>query len=100
MTVNKTTVNEKTVLHTSKLARLGFVDTEKLELFAKQMEQIVAYMDILKAADTTGVEPMFSPLRLTAPLREDAARAQHTREEELANAPEKDQGFFLVPKIL
>jgi aspartyl-tRNA(Asn)/glutamyl-tRNA(Gln) amidotransferase subunit C len=93
-------VNKEIALHTSRLARLGLAETEKLELFARQMEQIVKYMDILKSADTTGAEPLFSPMRRTAPLREDVAHSLYTRDEELANAPEKDAGFFLVPKIL
>jgi aspartyl-tRNA(Asn)/glutamyl-tRNA(Gln) amidotransferase subunit C len=93
-------VNKETVLHTGKLARLGFAEAEKLELFAGQMEQIVEYMDILKSADTTGIEPLFSPMRRTAPPREDLARPGCPREEELSNAPEAEQGFFVVPKVL
>ncbi|MDR1242854.1 MAG: Asp-tRNA(Asn)/Glu-tRNA(Gln) amidotransferase subunit GatC [Deltaproteobacteria bacterium] len=93
-------VNKEIALHVGKLARLNLVETEKLELFARQMEQIVEYMDILKSADTAGEEPLFSPMRRTAPLREDVAHLLYTRDEELANAPEKDAGFFLVPRIL
>jgi aspartyl-tRNA(Asn)/glutamyl-tRNA(Gln) amidotransferase subunit C len=109
-------VNRETVLHTSKLARLELLDLpnsahssgkvdgvaagDKLELFARQMDQIVGYMDILKSADTTGTEPLFSPMRRTAPPREDEAALLYKREDELSNAPEQDQGFFVVPKIL
>lgn len=100
-------VSKERVLHTSSLARLdlacgadGAEAEARIELFARQMDQIVGYMDILAGADTEGVEPMFSPMTLAAPPAEDIPEAVCSREEILANAPEHEEGFFIVPRIL
>lgn len=100
-------VSKQTVIHTSKLARLNLaegasgVEAEaRIETFARQMDQIVAYMNILDEADTKGVEPMFSPMSLTAPPAEDKAEQLYTREEVLANAPKQEDGLFIVPRVL
>lgn len=72
-----------------------------LDRFAGQFADIVKLMDTLAEVDTTGVEPLYQPLAFTpAPPREDVARRLRTREEVLANAPEQDNGFFVVPKIV
>lgn len=100
-------VSKKVVLHTSHLARLdltagasGAEAEAHIEAFARQMDQIVAYMDILAEADTTGVEPMFSPMSLTAPPVEDEPQSLYSRDEVLAGAPEQEDGFFIVPRVL
>lgn len=96
-------VNKETVLRVSKLARLsisGGEEDRKLDAFAAQMEQIVAYVDILETADTNGVEPLFSPMHLTAPPRSDEVAQPFSREEVLQNAPEQADGFFLVPRVI
>lgn len=100
-------VSKKTVLHTSSLARLdlgvgasGAEAEARIETFARQMNEIVGYMDILAEADTAGVEPMFSPMSLMAPPAPDEPLALYAREEVLANAPEREDGFFIVPRVL
>ena len=100
-------VSKQTVLHVSNLARLnlsagseGAEAEARIEQFARQMDDIVEYMDILQQADTDGVEPMFSPMSLTSPLRPDEARQEYTREQVLENAPEQENGFFVVPRVL
>lgn len=100
-------VNKKTVMHVSRLARLdlaagatGSEAEEKISQFAQQMDNIVKYMDILEQADTAGVEPMFSPMALTVALRADEAQQDYTREEILRGAPQQENGLFVVPKVL
>lgn len=93
-------VSKETVLHVSKLARLDLGSEAQIETFARQMNDIVGYMDMLAEADTTGVEPMFSPMSLMAPPAADEPAAVYTRAEVLANAPEQEDGFFIVPRVL
>lgn len=100
-------VDKKVVLHTSVLARLdlaqgtdGAEAEERIETFARQMEQIVGYMDILAEADTEGVEPMFSPMSLTAAPVEDEVLSVCEQEDVLAGAPAREGGFFIVPRVL
>jgi aspartyl-tRNA(Asn)/glutamyl-tRNA(Gln) amidotransferase subunit C len=81
------------------LARLRLPE-DKAELFAAQMGDILGYMDLLAQCDTAGVEPLYSPVGHPAPLRPDEVRQTYAREEVLANAPEDDGQFFIVPKIV
>ena len=82
-----------------KLARL-FPDPENSALIMSQCDGILAYMDLLQKVDTLGVEPLYSPLEHSTLYREDVAERRCTREEILANAPETDGDFFIVPRIV
>ena len=96
------------VLAVAKLARLNLTEglspeeaDKKLILFAKQFDDIVALMDTLGEVETSGVEPLYWPLAAPqAPPREDVTARNNTREELLANAPEQDGQFFVVPRIV
>ena len=96
------------VVAVAKLARLDITEglspaeaETKLALFAKQFDDIIALMDTLGKVNTEGVEPLYWPLATpSAPPREDVAIRHNTREELLANAPEKDGMFFVVPRIV
>ena len=83
----------------AKLARLR-LDDDKLERFAGQMDGILAYMETLGAVDTSGVEPLYSPVLHETPMREDKAAKAFSRDDILANAPATDGQFFIVPKIV
>lgn len=86
----------------AKVARLARLDVapEKLELFAEQFNDILGYMDKLGELDTANVDPMYSPVEHCTVLRKDEARKDYTRDEVLSNAPEGDDRFFIVPKIV
>ncbi|MFZ5426948.1 MAG: Asp-tRNA(Asn)/Glu-tRNA(Gln) amidotransferase subunit GatC [Thermodesulfobacteriota bacterium] len=81
------------------LARLKLPE-EKLERLAAQMGDILSYMDTLAACDTSGVEPLYSPVEHGTPLRPDVAVKNFQRADILAQAPESDGRFFVVPKIV
>ena len=81
------------------LARLRLPE-ETLENFAAQLGDILDYMDTLNACDTRDVEPLYSPVEHDAPMRDDVAEKTFTRDQVLANAPESDGRFFIVPKIV
>jgi aspartyl-tRNA(Asn)/glutamyl-tRNA(Gln) amidotransferase subunit C len=81
------------------LARLR-LDDDKLAEFAGQLEDILSYMEELNTLDTREIEPLYSPVELSSPMREDAVHKAHTRDEVLSNAPESDGAFFIVPKIV
>jgi len=86
----------------AKVAALARLDLpqEKLELFAGQVGDILAYMEKLGELNTDDVEPMYSPVEHTTVLRKDEPKKEYTREEVLANAPEQDGQFFIVPRIV
>lgn len=65
-----------------------------------ELEQIIAYMDVLNRLDTTGVEPMSHVFPVKNVLREDIAAPSQDRGELLAGSPGGDEEAFLVPKTV
>ncbi|MCK4340837.1 MAG: Asp-tRNA(Asn)/Glu-tRNA(Gln) amidotransferase subunit GatC [Phycisphaerae bacterium] len=92
-------IDEEQVWHIAKLARLNLSDDE-VQLFAGQLAEIFAYFRILDTVDTEGVEPLAHALAVTNVLREDEPADSLCSEKALANAPQREQGFFRVPKVL
>ncbi len=81
------------------LARLRLTDNETVQLTA-QLDAILSYMDKLNEIDTTHVEPFGLAADRAQAYREDKVTNKPDTEALLANAPERDNGFFKVPKIL
>ncbi len=91
-------ITKQEVLYVANLARLE-IDESAVEKFAGQIGDILAYVDQLKQVDTAGVRPTSHALALTNAFREDV-ETRHLPREELANAPQQDDGNFLVPKVV
>jgi aspartyl-tRNA(Asn)/glutamyl-tRNA(Gln) amidotransferase subunit C len=83
----------------AKLARLELSE-EKIELFTGQLGDILDYMDKLGELDTSDVSPMYSPVDHASVFRDDEPARTASREDILANAPEDDGQYFIVPKIV
>ena len=81
------------------LARLN-LEPEKMEQFAAQFNDILGYMQKLNELDTSGVEPLYSPVTHETVFRNDEVRMEYSREELLGNAPETDGSYFIVPRIV
>lgn len=92
-------ISPEEVAKVASLSRLDLPE-DKLELFAGQLGDILAYMDKLGELDTDDVEPLYSPVKHTTVMRRDEARKEYRREDILANAPEQDGQFFIVPRIV
>ena len=95
----KNIISREEVSHMAALSRLN-VNEEEQALFARQIGDILAYMDVLARVDTSAVEPLYSPAQHPGPLREDEAAHRRTRAEVLSNAPEADGEYFIVPRIV
>jgi aspartyl-tRNA(Asn)/glutamyl-tRNA(Gln) amidotransferase subunit C len=87
------------VEHIAKLAKLEFTDAEK-EKFTHQLNQILEYMDQLNSLDTSTVEPLSHVIELSNVFRKDEVKSGVSTEEALKNAPEKNEQFFKVPKVI
>lgn len=92
-------INTELVDYISELSRLELQCGEKQAMTA-QLEQIIAYMDVLNRLDTTGVEPMSHVFPVKNVLREDEVEPSQDRAELLAGAPLPDEEAFLVPKAV
>lgn len=81
------------------LARLRLTPEEETELTG-QLERILDYMDKLNELDTANVAVFSHAIDNANPWREDKVTNQPNIDGLLANAPERDESFFKVPKIL
>ena len=61
---------------------------------------MIAFVEKLNELDTTGVEPLLHMSDEANVLREDEVKGSISREEALKNAPEHDEQFFKVPKVI
>ena len=87
------------VAHLARLARLA-PEEGTLAKFGEQCADIIAYMDILAEVDTSAVEPLYSPVEHSTPYRADEPVQKNMHSDVLANAPETDGQFFVVPRIV
>ena len=94
-----TTIGPDDVMHMAQLSRLAVSEEEKA-LFARQFGDILGYMDVLAGVDVRGVEPLYSPVAHVGRPREDRAENRRERAAMLANAPEDDGEYFIVPRIV
>ena len=84
------TIDLKTVKHISKLARIS-LDEKKAEKLATDMNSIL---------NTDNVEPLTSIAETTLRFRDDKITSENIREKILKNSPEKNDDFFVVPKVV
>ena len=92
-------ITKEQILHVAHLARLE-LDESAIEKFAGQIGTVLEYVDQLQAVDTEGVKPTSHAISLTNAFREDRQRDHMETEKALANAPEKEDGSFVVPKVV
>lgn len=81
------------------LARLELTP-EETETFTGQMDAILAYVEKLNELDTDGIIPTSHAVPVENAFRDDAVRPSIGVENALANAPDRVEGFFRVPKVI
>ena len=92
-------ITKEEVLYVARLARLD-LDADAIDKFAGQIDEILGYIDKLNQVDTEGIQPTSHAISLTNAFREDVERQHLDRDRVLANAPEAEEGCFVVPKIV
>jgi aspartyl-tRNA(Asn)/glutamyl-tRNA(Gln) amidotransferase subunit C len=83
----------------ARLARLAIPD-DAMNDYRRQCEDILDHAARVQALPTDGVAPTSHPLPMTNTFRDDVVTECLDREEVLAQAPERDGDYFLVPRIL
>ena len=78
------------------------LDASELDLFTRQLGEILAYAEVVQQIDTTGVPPTASVVARHAADRADEMTPCLDRDEALAAAPDAalDAGFFRVPRVI
>ena len=84
------------VLHVARLARLALTD-EEVERLGAQLSAILEAVGKVSELDLSDVEPTSHPLELVNVWAEDEPRPSLPVDEALANAPEREGGYFRVP---
>ncbi len=94
-------LSKQEISHIAKLARLELTDAE-LEKYGGQLSAVLNYIDQLKEVDVKGVEPMAQASCLENVLREDEIKNwdEQEIEEALAGAPEMEDGFIKVKRVI
>ena len=93
------TINLKTIKHISKLSRIS-VDDKKAKKLEGDLNSIFEFIEKLNELDTDKVEPLTSIAETTLKFRTDEVKSKNIRNQILKNSPEKNEDFFVVPKVV
>ncbi|UMZ74532.1 Asp-tRNA(Asn)/Glu-tRNA(Gln) amidotransferase subunit GatC [Natranaerofaba carboxydovora] len=92
-------VDKDIVRHVADLGRL-YVKDEDVDAFAEQLGEVLKWADKLQELDLDGVEPTAHALDMKNVFRNDERRESLSTEKALENAPDKEDGYFKVPRII
>lgn len=81
------------------LARIALGEQD-ISLYARDLSNILAFVEQMKDVDTTNILPMAHPLNMTARLRSDVISEPNQRDHFQAIAPQVEAGLYLVPKVI
>ena len=93
------TINLKTIKHISKLSRIS-VDDKRAKKLEGDLNLIFEFIEKLNELDTDKVEPLTSIAETTLKFRTDEVKSKDIRNQILKNSPEKNEDFFVVPKVV
>lgn len=92
-------VDAATVRHVAHLARIA-VDDAAAERLTGELNAILGFVEQLQQVDVTDVEPMTAVVHTRMKRRTDVVTDGNQVDAILANAPEAEDGYFLVPKVV
>lgn len=93
------TITLEDVEHIARLARLELSEEEKIK-FLKDLDSILTYMQQIHNVDTSHDEVLDRIIELPLVLREDIVTPSLSQAEALVNAPDKENGYFKVPRVI
>jgi aspartyl-tRNA(Asn)/glutamyl-tRNA(Gln) amidotransferase subunit C len=92
-------IEKQTIENLATLSRLA-VDDNGVEEISQRLGSVLALVDQLQAADTSGLSEFDHPLNATQRLREDEINKPNMREAFQAIAPDTEDDLYLVPKVI
>lgn len=92
-------IDLQTVKKIASLSRISVTEDEA-QAMVPELNNILGFVEQLGEVDVTGVEPMTAVIPNTLRLRDDVVTDGNVRDKVLANAPQAEQGFFAVPKVI
>ena len=92
-------VDADTVRRIARLARIAVAEDE-VEHLQGELNAMLAFVVQLQEVDVAGIEPMTSVTPMAMKMRVDEVTDGGNAEAVLANAPQSEEGFYLVPKVI
>lgn len=92
-------IDNATVAAIARLARIDVPEDDRAQL-ARELSNILTWVERLGEVDTEGVAPMTSVVEVALPRRADVVTDGGAADDILANAPQRDDGFFVVPRVV
>ena len=92
-------VDADTVRRVAHLARIAVADDE-VEHLRGELNAMLAFVEQLSEVDVAGVEPMTSVMPMAIKMRRDEITDGGIADAVMANAPAREDHFFLVPKVV
>jgi len=92
-------IDKNTVKHISKLARIS-LDEKKVDTLSKDLTSIMKFIEKLNKINTDKIEPLTSIINASLKSRKDEVKDGKIRDQILKNSPEKNDEFFVVPKVI
>ena len=92
-------IDKDTVKHISKLARIS-LDEKKVDSLSKDLTSIMRFIENLNKLNTDKIEPLTSIINASLNSRKDDVKDGKIRDQILKNSPEKNDEFFVVPKVI
>ena len=92
-------IDKDTVKHISKLARIS-LDEKKINNLSKDLSSIMKFIEKLNELNTDKTTPLASIINTSLKSRKDEVKDGKIRDQILKNSPEKNEEFFVVPKVV
>ena len=92
-------IDKNQVKKVAKLSRIS-LDESKLESLSKDLASILNFVEQLNELDTKKTEPLNSIVDKTLKPRNDKINDGKIKDEILKNSPDKNEDFFVVPKVV
>ena len=92
-------IDKDTVKHISKLARIS-LDEKKISSLSRDLSSIMKFIEKLNELNTDKTTPLTSIINASLKTREDEVKDGKIRDQILKNSPEKNEEFFVVPKVV
>ena len=92
-------MDQETVSTICYLARLE-IDKNKSKKIIQDLETIIKLIGSLQTIDTSSIEPLYSPLEMTALTHEDVENSDNKKDKFLENAALSNEDYFLVPRVV
>ena len=92
-------IDKDTVKHIAKLARIS-LDEKKINSLSKDLSSIMEFIEKLNELNTEKIAPLTSIIDASLRSRKDEVSDDKIRDQILKNSPEKNEEFYVVPKVI